>query len=54
MSKRQRIIIIVGAIVGAFFGSSIGIAGFGGGIAGTIPLAILGGYIGYRFSQNRE
>jgi hypothetical protein len=54
MSKRQKIMIIIGVVIGAFLGSSIGIAGFGGAIAGTIPIAILGGYIGYRFSQNRK
>ena len=39
---------VIGALIGAFVGSSIGIAGFGGAIAGTIPIAILCGYIGYR------
>jgi uncharacterized protein YcfJ len=54
MSKRQKVMIVVGAVVGAFLGSSIGIAGFGTAIAGTIPIAILGGYIGYRIGQSKR
>ena len=37
-----------GAAIGASIGSSIGIAGFGGAIAGTLPLLLLGAYLGYR------
>ena len=40
--------LLLGVVVGAFVGSGIGIAGFGGAIAGTVPLAVIGGYIGYR------
>jgi len=49
--KRQNIFIIIGALIGAFVGSSIGIVALGGGIAGTIPIAILGGYVGYRVGK---
>ena len=45
---------VIGALIGAFVGSSIGIAGFGGAIAGTIPIAILCGYIGYRVGVRRH
>jgi hypothetical protein len=38
---------ISGVLSGAYFGSSIGIATGGIGIAATIPLAIIGGVIGY-------
>jgi|APSaa5957512535_1039671.scaffolds.fasta_scaffold1121689_1 hypothetical protein len=41
--SRQKIMMVIGAIIGAFLGSSIGISGFGDAIAGTIPIAILGG-----------
>jgi len=51
MTKKQIIMIGIGALIGAFFGSSIGIAGFGSAIAGTAPIAILGGYVGYRLSK---
>ena len=49
--SRQKIMMVIGAIIGAFVGSSIGIVGFGGGIAGTIPMAILGGYVGWRVGK---
>ena len=52
--KRQNIMMVIGALIGAFVGSSIGIVGFGGGIAGTIPIAILGGYVGYRVGKPKE
>jgi len=52
--NRQKIMMVVGALIGAFVGSSIGIAGFGGAIAGTIPIAILGGYVGYRVGKPKE
>ena len=45
---------IIGALIGAFVGSSIGIVALGGGIAGTIPIAILGGYVGYRVGKPKE
>ena len=38
---------IGGATAGGWFGSSVGLAGFWGGIAGTFPIAIVGGVIGY-------
>lgn len=43
-------IIIISSIVGASFG----IVGFGSGIAGTIPFALVGGVVGYLFLKNRQ
>lgn len=37
-----------GAGVGAMLGSGIGIAGGFGAISGVVPLALLGGYFGYK------
>jgi len=37
---------ISGLVGGGWFGASIGIAAFGTAIAGTIPLAIIGGVVG--------
>ena len=37
---------VVGGVAGAFFGSSFGIVGFGDGMAGTIPLALICGVLG--------
>ena len=47
----RLIFVIVGAIAGGIFGSGIGIAGGGGAIAGTVPLAIIGGYVGWRLAR---
>ena len=38
---------IGGATAGGWFGSSVGLAGFWGGIAGTFPIAIVGAILGY-------
>ena len=38
---------IGGVTAGGWFGSSVGLAGFWGGIAGTFPIAIVGGTLGY-------
>ena len=38
---------IGGATAGGWFGSSVGLAGFWGGIAGTFPIAIVGATVGY-------
>jgi len=38
---------IGGATAGGWFGSSVGLAGFWGGIAGTFPIAIVGATLGY-------
>jgi len=46
--------VAAGAILGAIMGSSFGIAGMGGAIAGTVPVGILGGYIGYRVCSSRR
>lgn len=54
MNKRRKILMIAGALIGAFLGSSIGIAGYGSAIAGTIPLAAIGGYIGYRLGSRNS
>jgi len=43
--------IAAGGILGALFGSQLGIAGFGGAIAGTLPCAAIGAYLGYRVSR---
>jgi hypothetical protein len=40
-----------GAGVGAWLGSSIGIAALGTAIAGTVPVAVLGGAIGLGVRQ---
>ena len=53
MTRKQKIMVVVGALIGALFGSSIGIAGFGDAIAGTIPIAFLGGYVGFRLGQEK-
>jgi len=51
-SKEKRLLTVAGlTIIFAIFGSSIGIVGFGGGIAGTIPGGLLGMYIGYRLGS---
>lgn len=39
---------LAGFFLGAFFGSAFGIAGFGIAIAGTLPVGILGAWLGYR------
>ena len=38
---------IGGAAVGGYLGSSIGIAALGTAVAGTLPVAIVGGIVGY-------
>jgi hypothetical protein len=38
---------IGGAAVGGWFGSSMGIVALGTGIAGTLPVAIVGGVVGF-------
>ena len=38
---------IGGAAVGGWVGSSMGIVALGTGIAGTLPVAIVGGVVGY-------
>lgn len=38
---------LIGTSIGGIAGSSFGIAGFGGAIAGTIPFAIIGFFIGW-------
>lgn len=39
---------LAGSVVGAFIGAGIGIAAFGTAIAGTFPLGIIAGIVGYR------
>ena len=46
--KPKIVCIVVGAVIGGWIGSSIGIPGFFGLIAGTLPLAGLGAYFGWR------
>lgn len=43
--------ILAGGAVGAFIGSSIGIAALGTAIAGTVPMALLGGYLVYQYTK---
>ena len=38
---------ISGAAIGGWVGSSVGIAALGTAVAGTLPIAIVGGAIGY-------
>jgi len=38
---------IGGAAVGGWLGSSVGIAAMGTAVAGTLPIAVVGGLIGY-------
>jgi len=46
-TTKEGMATIGGATAGGWFGSSVGLAGFWGGIAGTFPIAIVGGVIGY-------
>ena len=48
MTRNKVIGMAVGAVIGLVFGGSLGIVGFGGGIAGTVPFAVLGGYLGWK------
>lgn len=41
----------VGGGLGAYVGSSIGIAALGTATAGTVPVAIAGAYVGYKVVQ---
>ena len=46
-----------GGVAGGIIGSSIGIAGFGTAIAGTLPVAIVGaalGYLGVKLWKNNK
>jgi hypothetical protein len=43
----------VGAALGAFVGLQIGTVDIGTGIEAAIPLAALGGYLGYRVGVRR-
>lgn len=47
VTTKEGIATIGGAGVGGWLGSSMGIVALGTGIAGTIPVAIVGGTIGY-------
>ena len=46
-STKEGVATIGGATAGGWFGSSVGLAGFWGGIAGTFPIAIVGATVGY-------
>lgn len=41
-----------GFFIGGLFGSTIGIAGFGTAIAGTLPIGILAAWLGYRHGRS--
>lgn len=44
---KEGVSTIGGAAVGGYFGSSMGVVALGTGIAGTLPVAIVGGLLGY-------
>jgi|TARA_B110000037_G_C16839081_1_gene391016 hypothetical protein len=46
-TTKEGIGTIGGAAVGGWFGSSMGIVALGTGIAGTLPVAIVGGVVGF-------
>jgi outer membrane lipoprotein SlyB len=46
---RSPIGAVAGFFVGAYLGSSIGFAGSGTAIAGTVPIGLLGSWLGYRY-----
>jgi hypothetical protein len=43
---------VAGFFIGGLFGSTIGIAGFGTAIAGTVPIGILGAWLAYRHGRS--
>jgi len=43
LKKRETLGAAAGASAGAWIGSSVGVAALGGAVAGTVPLAVLGG-----------
>ncbi len=43
----RRFLTISGAVIGAWFGASIGIAAFGTAINGSVPFFFIGGIIGF-------
>ncbi len=52
---RNRLIKIIGAgIVGAIIGSTIGIAGMGGAVAGTLPVGALLAYLMYLWTRDKN
>ncbi|MDD9962874.1 MAG: hypothetical protein OXU70_12360 [Gammaproteobacteria bacterium] len=53
MNKKVKYMLI-GAVVGAILGSSMGIAAFGGAIAGTLPVGVLGGLAGWQLGKWRN
>ena len=46
-TTKEGMATIGGATAGGWLGSSVGLAGFCGGVAGTFPIAIVGGIVGY-------
>jgi len=44
---KEGVSTIGGAAAGGYLGSSMGIVALGTGIAGTLPVAIIGGIVGY-------
>ena len=49
--KKRSTKIWLGGLLGMFIGSTFGIAGFGGAIAGTSPFGVLGAYIAYNMTK---
>lgn len=43
---------VIGGAAGAWLGSSMGIAAFGTAFTGIVPIAIIGGYIGYKIAKS--
>ena len=50
----KKLPVFVGGGVGAFIGSSVGIAALGTAFAGTLPLALLGAGAGWLWSRHKE
>ena len=50
----KKLPVVVGGGVGAFIGSSVGIAALGTAFAGTLPLALLGAAAGWLWSRHKE
>lgn len=51
--KVKSVATVAGAGVGAWVGSSIGIAGFFGAISGAIPLALVGAYAARKLTKGK-
>lgn len=52
--KVKKLPVFIGGGVGAFIGSSVGIAAMGTAFSGTLPLALLGAGAGWLWSRHKE